>query len=196
MGWFGRRRGWVRGSARVVGTSDYKPNVSAQNIILRAIVDGPGIAPFDTERHFMHVRSAQWPHTGDRLPVLINPRDHGEWRVIWDEVESGVDRADRLAATMLAQSRGDDGAPVDQAASMDATAAQIVGQLQALFPGATVTTGAPPQSVDVPTQVNVHAGNSEADPVERLEKLATLHAAGIIDDAQFEAVKAQIIGPT
>lgn len=38
------------------------------------------------------------------------------------------------------------------------------------------------------------ADQSDADPVERLEKLAKLHAAGIVDDAQFAQLEAQILG--
>lgn len=43
-------------------------------------------------------------------------------------------------------------------------------------------------------QFVVGASDSGDDPVERLEKLAELHASGIIDDAQFAALREQILG--
>ena len=43
-------------------------------------------------------------------------------------------------------------------------------------------------------QFVVSASDSGGDPVERLEKLAELHASGIIDDAQFAALREQILG--
>lgn len=43
-------------------------------------------------------------------------------------------------------------------------------------------------------QFVVSASDSGDDPVERLEKLAELHASGIIDDAQFAALREQILG--
>lgn len=43
-------------------------------------------------------------------------------------------------------------------------------------------------------QFVVSASDSGGDPVERLEKLVKLHASGIIDDAQFAALREQILG--
>lgn len=194
MGLFNRRKNWVRGTAQVVATSDYKPNVSAQNIALRAIIEGPGIAPFDSEQRFTFVRSRHWPQTGQVLPVLINPRQPSDWKVLWDEAESDADRADQLAAQMLAERQpGAAGGPVP------GVPAELLGQIQSMFPGATISVGdAAIPNLPTPSSggqtFNVVAGQSSEDPVARLEKLARLHAAGVVDDAQFAQLKAQILG--
>ena len=52
--------------------------------------------------------------------------------------------------------------------------------------------GAPPAGP--PGGVKVAASQSDADPVERLEKLARLRDAGVVDQAQFEQLRAQILG--
>jgi hypothetical protein len=71
----------------------------------------------------------------------------------------------------------------------------MVEQLRQMFPGAVVNVedgGAP--SASPPPPVQIVASQSDADPVERLEKLARLHDAGIVDQAQFELLRAQILG--
>jgi hypothetical protein len=97
----------------------------------------------------------------------------------------------------------------------------MVSQLQQMFPGAVVNVGtdpavpgpppgspaapppiapaAPPTpSATPPTGppaggVSVVASRSDGDPVERLEKLARLRDAGVVDQAQFEQLRAQIL---
>ena len=82
----------------------------------------------------------------------------------------------------------------------------MVSQLQQMFPGAVVNVGtepapgAPPSSTEPAPGpppsggVNVVASRSDADPVERLEKLVRLRDAGVVDQAQFEQLRAQILG--
>jgi hypothetical protein len=74
----------------------------------------------------------------------------------------------------------------------------VVSQLLRMFPDAQVVVGteppAPPSAVSDDGRPRVVASQSDADPVERLEKLAALHASGIVDDAQFAALRDQILG--
>lgn len=102
MGLFGNKDDWTRGTARVVSTNVQKPEPAAQWLLLRAIVQAPGIEPFDDQRRFF-VKSYRWPHTGQVLQVRINPKKPKKWEVIWDESESGVDRADAIADQFLRQ---------------------------------------------------------------------------------------------
>ncbi|MFT4128082.1 MAG: SHOCT domain-containing protein [Gordonia sp. (in: high G+C Gram-positive bacteria)] len=45
----------------------------------------------------------------------------------------------------------------------------------------------------LPPNVSVVAGQTGADPVQRLEKLAGLRDAGIVTDDQFAQLRAQIL---
>ncbi len=204
MGIFGGKNDWVRGTAKVVSTNVRRPETVTQSLLLRAIVQGPGIAAFDDQRRFT-IKSYRWPQTGQVLPVLIDPSRPAKWEVIWDEAESGVDRADAVAAQFLAEAGGGVGASLGASAAGHAAMAEgLVDQLQQMLPGATISVGSE-QGLDLAqvlsgipaasgTVYNVVAGNADADPVARLEKLTKLRDAGIVDAEQFEALKAQILG--
>ena len=45
----------------------------------------------------------------------------------------------------------------------------------------------------VAPNASVYATQSNRDPVERLEKLGKLRDAGIVDEAQFQQLRAQIL---
>lgn len=194
---FGSKSDWVQGTAKVVSTNVQRPETLTQSLLLRAIVQGPGIAPFDDQRRFT-IASHRWPQTGQVLPVRINPRKPSKWEVLWGDAESGADRADAVAARFLAEAES--GAAAGGAVLPEA----LLDQLQQMMPGATVSVNGE-QAPDLAqvlsglpaasgTVYNVVAGPSGADPVDRLEKLTKLRDAGIIDDAQFEALKSQILG--
>ena len=92
----------------------------------------------------------------------------GELLELWDEVPKHADVAREQAALMAEIMRNQ-------------------SQQHPMVPAMTSAGAAPPQFA-------VSASDSGSDPVERLEKLAKLHASGIIDDAQFAALREQILG--
>lgn len=161
------------------------------------VVEAPGIAAYTHDYSKFAVRVDKWPSTGDVLPVEVDPGDLGRVEVLWDEIptvrDAAREEAERMAAMLRQQQGGVPGqCPQDGAA---AGVAGIVGQLQQMFPGAVVNVeGDPAPPVVVPGSVEVVADRSDADPVERLEKLARLRDAGVVDQAQFEQLKAQILG--
>jgi hypothetical protein len=61
----------------------------------------------------------------------------------------------------------------------------LVEQLRAAFPGAEITV-----SSHNPKLSDLTGG----DPVERLERLAALHASGALTDEEFAAAKARLLG--
>jgi hypothetical protein len=61
----------------------------------------------------------------------------------------------------------------------------LVEQLRAAFPGAEITV-----SSHTPKLSDLTGG----DPVERLERLAALHASGALTDEEFAAAKARLLG--
>jgi hypothetical protein len=166
------------------------------------VVEAPGLPAYATEYKELVVSISKWPGPGEVLPVRINPKDHHDLDVLWDDVKTGDqvsrERAEQMAEAMRAQS-GPSGrsSPAGLGTAPDASfEAAIVNSLQQMFPDAQVTIGsdvpaAPAGGSDVrPTVV---ASQSSSDPVVRLEKLAALHASGIVDDVQFAALRAQIL---
>ena len=85
--------------------------------------------------------------------------------------------------------------PASAEAGLDVTIeAAIVDTLRQVFPDAQVTIGSDVAAVPgADARPTVVASQSSTDPVVRLEKLAALHASGIIDDVQFAALRAQIL---
>lgn len=200
---FGRRKkSWLRGTARVVGLNRPPHAATHSRLVADVVVEAPGLPAYATEYKEMVVSISKWPSPGEVLPVLVNPKDHNDLDVLWDEVKTGdqvsQERAEQMAEAIRAQSDpsawaspASAGLPPD--GSIDAV---IVNSLQEIFPDAQVTIGsdvpaAPAGASDVrPTVV---ASQSSTDPVVRLEKLAALHASGIVDDVQFAALRAQIL---
>jgi hypothetical protein len=121
--------------------------------------------------------------------------DHGDVDVLGGEPPATADparlEAHRLADQLRAQAEG---RPPPHAAvdDGDRIGADLVDQLQLLFPGAVVRLGDPGPLAGSP-QVNVITGPPGGDPVERLEKLARLRDRGVVDQGQFEQLRAQVL---
>lgn len=192
MAWFRKKsKPRIRGTARVVGVSRPPYNATHSDISMDIVVEAPGIPAYAHSYSKLIMAVSRWPGSGQILPVDINPDDHEDVDIAWDEVsdnsETSRDSAEALAALLRGES---DGGPVAEPGL-----ATTLASIQELFPGAVVQVAGDPGGggVAAPGGVSVVAGNSGADPLERLEKLAKLHAAGIIDDAQMEQLKAQIL---
>ena len=169
MGLF-KRKERLRGSARVISTSVAPHNATFGNITMDIVVEVPGVPAYAHTYRKTIMAVSKWPSPGIVLPVTVDPDDHDDVDVPWDEVPKNSEVAKLQAEQMAALLRGGqmtDAGPTGQA----------VG----------------PPTVTTSGQFNVVAGQSNADPVERLEKLAKLRAAGIIDDNQFAQLRAQIL---
>lgn len=181
MGLFGRKRrgAGVRGTARVVSCSR-APQASHAPLHMNVVVEAPGIPAYSHEYRKFGVRVDKWPQPGEVLPVEVDPADPRSVEVLWDELPTTRDAAKQQAERMAAMLRQQ---PQGQPALEG-----MAGMVEQMFPGAVVSTGG-----EAPPPMRVVAGQSDGDPVERLAKLAQLRDAGIIDDTQFEQLKAQIL---
>ena len=198
---FGRRKkDWLRGTARVVGVTRLPHAATHSRLVADVVVEAPGLAPYATEYKELVVRISKWPVPGEVLPVLVNPKDHTDLEVLWDEVKTGdevsKEQAERLAETLRSgMTQAGSSSMTGSSVSADS---DVVSQLLRMFPDAQVVVGsespAPPDAVSDEGRPRIVASQSDADPVERLEKLAALHASGIVDDAQFAALRDQILG--
>jgi hypothetical protein len=163
---FGRRKkDWLRGTARVVGVTRPPHAATHGRLVADVVVEAPGLPAYATEYKEMVVSVSKWPGPGEVLPVLVNPKDHTDLDVVWDEVKTG-DEVSRERAQQMAEAMR--------------TRSDSTGRSSPAGPGA------------VP-EVTVVASQSTDDPIVRLEKLAALHASGIVDDVQFAALRAQIL---
>jgi hypothetical protein len=200
---FGRRKkDWLRGTARVVGVNRPPHAATHGRLVADVVVEAPGLPAYATEYKELVVSISKWPAPGEVLPVLVNPKDHHDLDVLWDDVKTGDEasreRAEQIAQAMRAQSDptgwSSPGNPV--AAPDGSVDAAIVTSLQQMFPDAQVTIGTEAPAAhtgDQDGRPTVVASQSATDPVVRLEKLAALHASGIVDDVQFAALRAQIL---
>ena len=162
----------------MVSTTRAPHGASFGNLKMDLVVEVPGVPPFAHGYQKLVTPVAKWPYAGQVLPVTIDPDDHDDVDIDWDAIPKSSDVAHDRAEQLAAALRGE-----TQPAATDAGG--VLQSIQQMFPGATVS---------APGGMHVVAGQSGGDPVERLEKLAKLRAAGIIDDSQFEQLRAQILG--
>ena len=211
MGLFGRKRkAGVRGTARIVSLN-HAPHATHGSLRATLVVEAPGVPAFTHVYKKFGARVDKWPDPGDVLPVEVDPAGPTEVEVLWDDLPTARERAAHQAEQLAAQLRQQQAQPglgPSGGLPPDAEAAglgDMVAQLQQMFPGAVVNVGTepapgPPSSgTEAPGPppsggVNVVASRSDADPVERLEKLARLRDAGVVDQAQFEQLREQILG--
>lgn len=204
---FGRRKkDWLRGTARVVGVNPPPHAATHSGLCADVVVEAPGLPAYATEYKELIVSISKWPAPGEVLPVRINPKDHHDLDVVWDEVKTGAeasrDRAEQMAEAMRTESQTTGWSSTTSTGLNASADAAIVDTLRQMFPDAQVSVGpemsvgpneqaAPADAANVrPTAM---ASQSATDPVVRLEKLAALHASGIVDDVQFAALRAQIL---
>lgn len=146
---------------------------------LRLRVEPPGQAPFEAEVH-TYLGQLDMVQPGRRFTVLYDPGDHT--KVAIDHSESGA--VDAVAQQIASRHPGADAARLSallqqRARDPDAVSA---ADIAAAIPGATVL------------GVGHPAAPSGSDPVDLLTRLAALHDHGVIDDEEFRAQKARILG--
>ncbi len=147
---------------------------------LRLRVQPAGEQPFEADVH-AHLGQFETMSPGMELSVLYDPDDHS--KVAIDHSQGGL--IDTMAQRIAGNHPGTDPA---------ALAALLMGRVHdpdgvstmdiaAAIPGAR-TLGSPATP----------AAPGAEDPVELLTKLATLHDHGVLDDAEFAAQKARLLG--
>jgi hypothetical protein len=200
--------GWVRGSARVISSSAPPPHATWGNVSANLVVEIPGMAAYQADYSKLTCPVSKWPFPGSLLPVAVDPRDTRNVVVLWDEVPTGAEAGRAQAARIVEHlNQGvtpPPGTSPTAAPPGGATSGgnDALSQIMRMFPGAQVhvsgsggVSGAPagmPPEMLTPN-ASVYATQSNRDPVERLEKLGKLRDAGIVDEAQFQQLRAQIL---
>lgn len=191
----------VRGSAQVVGCSDYRGRGIWQQCHVQLVVQADGVAPTAVDIEAL-VHRDRWPMPGMTLPITVDPANPANLRVEWDEVQSSRDRSRLTAEALAAAMRGDDTggitAPLPGGANVINLSGQELAQLSeekkaklrmlGLDPNALAAAqGAPPAAG------TTGAGDAGEDRLARLERVAKLRDEGVLSDAEFEAEKRRIL---
>jgi hypothetical protein len=140
MGLFSRRmKDPVVGTAQVVSASAYRGDGIFQMCHMTLVIQAEGVEPFSVEKQGL-VHNDKWPFPGMTVPVKIDRANPSRYELLWDEVESHRDSARRTADALAASLRGEGGTAADVPADLPPEAAAIVGQLEQMFPDATIVT--------------------------------------------------------
>jgi hypothetical protein len=197
----------VRGTATVVSASSPVDSTGSASVpswthySMACVVQAEGV-PAQSARHTGFGPTNRWPHPDMVLPVTVDRADTGEWVVHWDEVPTTQQTNDAQAAALAAAMRGEPGVEVGELGGIagvggvtvldaqgdPAQRDQMLGLLQA-------------QGIDVDALQRQRSAASDSragndDQLARLEKLGALHLSGVLNDAEFEAQKAKILGTT
>jgi hypothetical protein len=208
MGIFSKRmKDPVRGMAQVVGSSRPPHNASFGNCKLTLVVQADGVEPTPVEHHNLLTPVSKWPRPGMSIPVTVDRANPDRISIEWDEIATGEDSAAAQAQAMADAMRA--------GGSQGADASGVVGQIQQMFPGATVQVmggGQPsPEQITKLERVTGHdldgdgqvggpaptAPAAEPEPedrIEQLERLAKLRESGALTDAEFDAEKRRVLG--
>lgn len=153
----------VRGTAQVVSCTSHRGDGVMQNCRMQLVVRAEGV-PAKAVEHSGLVHYKSWPAPGMTVPVTVDRANPERLKVEWDEIESPSDRAEATAEDLAATVRGID---------PDASGARQTGAAR------------PP----VPTST----GAEVEERIDRLERLARLHAQGVLTDAELAEQKRQVL---
>lgn len=97
------------GEARVVSVSVHHGDTVNQTCEMYLVISAPGVAPMAVE-FSGPVKRKVWPAPGATLPILVDPENPVDYRILWDQVTPAKDAARAKAERFAALLRGE---PVD-----------------------------------------------------------------------------------
>lgn len=210
MGIFSKRmKDPVRGTAQVVGSTRPPHNATFGNCKLTLVVQAEGVPATPVAHSNLLTPVSKWPRTGMSLPVTVDRANPERISIEWDEMVTGEDAAAAQAQAMADAMRA--GGSPDGAGD----ASGVVGQIQQMFPGATVQVmgGGQPSPEQIakleramgrdldgdglvggPAAWTPAEGPDTDDRIGQLERLAKLRESGALSDAEFETEKGRVLG--
>jgi hypothetical protein len=216
VGFFDRIRHPVQGTATVTAATSPTGMRSPQEARMTLTVQGIGFDPFTIE-HEEKCHTDRWPSAGMQLPVVFDADHHDRLEVQWDEVQPREPGS--APPPMTPQPT-----PAADAGDVPPEAQSLIDQFTKAFPGAQVSTHVETRVVnlsDDPEAAKEVIGSVERatgmdldgdgsvggsvpppttaaapsdDTVSRLERLAALHAQGVLTDDEFAQQKAKLLG--
>lgn len=197
--------GGVYGSAQVVSVSIHHGDTVNQTCDMNLVISAPNVTPLAVEFRGP-VKRDVWPSPGAMLPVLVDPQNPSNYRILWDQVTPAKEAARIRAESVAAMQRGEtvDTTPLFGTGFLSNASVQVVGDVsslteeqkaklrmfgldpEALIAAATNGTSA--------TATFATMGAPADDTISQLERLAALRDKGAITEAEFAAQKAKILG--
>jgi hypothetical protein len=160
----------VDGTAQVVSATGAPDGHGSAACGLDLVVTVPGVPAFPVRGTHL-VKMAKWPWPGQVLPITASRADPSRFKILWDRVPTGRDRAAEQAARL--------------ADAFNAGAAPPPRPTQVFVNGRPATPG------EAQRVAGVFSGR---DRLERLERLAALHRSGAITATEYERLKREILG--
>lgn len=210
LGGDGGVRGGVPGTAQVVSVSQNDGEATMQSCRMELVVQAPDV-PATAVTFKGIVRAKKWPQPGQVLPVSVNPENPQSFSIRWNEIEESGVRARRSAEQMAAAMRGDDGASAGLGALGGlGGGAQVINlsgvdlsdlseekkaKLRSLGidPDALAAQQGGAPAAASPAPAPDAAGDAVDERLARLERLADLHARGVLTDEEFATQKRRIL---
>lgn len=186
----------VRGSARVLTRTEYLGQAASQSCEMQLEVTPDGGQPY-TLTYRTVVGMTHWPEPGQVVPVTIDRGHRNRMRIEWAEVTPH--RVHVGVAPEAVQPASPPAPVAEPAAQPPAPVAEpdvvapLPGQPAVLVPEPL------PEPVPAPAPAPVAPEPAPADGdgidarLARLERLAKLHEAGVLTDAELEAEKRRVL---
>jgi hypothetical protein len=162
----------THGSDAIVGNTEL-----AMKVRLRVEPEGEPSFEVETKLRFPQLAV---PSQGSRLAVIYDPEDHEDIM---------LDDAPGARASVMPGLRPDQAESIRVAQEM-AVAGRSPEEIRAAIDEIRAAAGQPPAQVFG----GGVGGTNPPDPVAQLAKLAELRQSGMLDEAEFEAMKARILG--
>lgn len=99
----------VPGTAQVVTVSVHHGDTVNQVCEMHLVISAPGVAPLAVE-FSGPVKRKVWPAEGATLPILVDPDNPTDYKILWDQVTPAKEAARAKAENVAALLRGE---PVD-----------------------------------------------------------------------------------
>ena len=214
MGLFSRKpEDGVSGVAHVVAATAHSGRSTHQTCRLNLVVTVTGWSPYSVE-HSQICPAAKWPNPGEQLAVIVSRSDPTRLKIDFDAMPDAATVARQQAEQMAAQMRhggaGAFAAPGATVQIVGGSASDIPPDLRAGLEqmlgvdldgdGRVGGPGAPtfaPPGFTAPGSTapgpSAPSGGSD-DRLAQLERLAALHRAGALTDAEFAAEKRRLLG--
>lgn len=209
MGLFNRMKDPVEGMATVVSSTGPPDHATSANCRMNLVVQAEGVPPTSVNVKGMIVPVKKWPFPGMVIPVQVDRANPQNVKILFDKIQSHAESSKASADALAAMMRGETPATGEQAdwaaAGIPPDKADIVAQIQQMFPGARIQVAGsssvmpPPNAGGAagwgpPTAASAASAADETDDrLEALERLARLHESGALTDAEFAAEKRRIL---
>ena len=168
---------------------------------MACVVQAEGV-PAQSARQAENGPTNRWPRAGMVLPITVDRADASVWVIHWDEVPTTKQTNDVQADALAAAMRGEPGVGVGGLGGVaDVGGVSVVdGQGDPTerdrILGLLQTQGIDVEALQRQRSAASDSGVGSDNQLARLEKLDALHRGGVLNDAEFDAQKAKILGTT